>query len=111
MLVRTAIAVGVAHGEWWRIVTAAFLHYGPLHLAMNMYSLYFAGSILEQVIGRWRFLLLYLGSGHRRLGGRARLEPADAPTVGASGAIFGDPRRAVRPRAARHIRPAARSPA
>ena len=47
-----------------------------VHLALNMYSLYFAGSILEQVIGRWRFLLLYLGSGHRGLGGRARAEPA-----------------------------------
>src|SRR4051794_27952219 len=36
--------MGVAHGEWWRMVTAAFLHYGPLHLAMNMYGLYLAGT-------------------------------------------------------------------
>src|SRR5205823_217980 len=48
---------GVANGEWWRLITSAFLHYGPLHLATNMLSLYFAGSILEQVIGRWRFLV------------------------------------------------------
>ena len=40
-----------------------------------MYSLYFAGSLLEQVIGRWRFALLYLASGHRRLGRRALAEP------------------------------------
>src|SRR4051794_34611759 len=52
--------VGVAHGEWWRLITAAFLHYGPIHLAMNMYGLYLAGTLLEHVIGRWRFLLLYL---------------------------------------------------
>ena len=56
-------AAGVSHGEWWRLMTAAFLHYGPVHLALNMFSLYFAGSILEQVIGRWRYLLLYLVSG------------------------------------------------
>jgi membrane associated rhomboid family serine protease len=53
----------IAQGDWWRLVTAAFLHYGPIHLAMNMYGLYLAGSLLEQVIGRWRFLLLYLASG------------------------------------------------
>ena len=53
------LPAGVSHGEWWRLMTAAFLHYGPLHIGMNMFSLYFAGSILEQVIGRWRFALLY----------------------------------------------------
>ncbi|HEY6962131.1 MAG TPA: rhomboid family intramembrane serine protease [Gaiellaceae bacterium] len=80
--------VGVAHGEWWRLVTAAFLHYGPLHLAMNMYSLYFAGTILEQMIDRWRFLVLYLVSGICGSAGALLLSP-DNVTVGASGAIFG----------------------
>jgi membrane associated rhomboid family serine protease len=79
---------GVAHGEWWRLLTAAFLHYGPLHLLLNMYSLYFAGSILEQVIGRWRFLLLYLGSGIAGSAGALLVTP-NSITVGASGAIFG----------------------
>lgn len=79
---------GVAHGEWWRLVTAAFLHYGPLHLLLNMYSLYFAGSILEHVIGRWRFLLLYLGSGIAGSAGALVVTP-NSITVGASGAIFG----------------------
>jgi membrane associated rhomboid family serine protease len=79
---------GVAHGEWWRIVTAAFLHYGPFHLLINMYSLYFAGSLLEQVIGRWRFLLLYFASGIAGSAGALLLSP-NAITVGASGAIFG----------------------
>jgi membrane associated rhomboid family serine protease len=65
-----------------------FLHYGPIHLAINMYSLYFAGSILEQVIGRWRFLLLYLGSGIAGSAGALVVSP-NSITVGASGAIFG----------------------
>src|SRR5947207_4569586 len=79
---------GVAHGEWWRLVTAAFLHYGPLHLAINMYSLFFAGTLLEHVIGRWRFLLLYVGSGIAGSAGAILLSP-NSVTVGASGAIFG----------------------
>jgi membrane associated rhomboid family serine protease len=80
--------VGVAHGEWWRLLTAAFLHYGPFHLAVNMYSLFFAGTLLEHVIGRWRFGLLYLGSGIAGSAGALLLSP-DNVTVGASGAIFG----------------------
>jgi len=80
--------VGVAQGEWWRLVTAAFLHYGPFHLAVNMYSLFFAGTLLEQVIGRWRFALLYLGSGIAGSAGAIWLSP-NSVTVGASGAIFG----------------------
>jgi membrane associated rhomboid family serine protease len=79
---------GVGQGEWWRLGTSAFLHYGPLHLAMNMVSLYFAGSILEQVVGRWRYLLLYLVAGIAG-GAGALLWSPNAATAGASGAIFG----------------------
>ena len=84
----TFTLVGVAHGEWWRLVSAAFLHYGPFHLAVNMYSLYFAGTLLEHVIGRWRFVLLYAGSGIAGSAGALLLSP-NSVTVGASGAIFG----------------------
>jgi membrane associated rhomboid family serine protease len=80
--------VGLAHGEWWRTITPMFLHYGPIHLAMNMYSLYFAGTILESIIGRWRFLLLYFVSGLAGAAGALIWKP-EAITVGASGAIFG----------------------
>ena len=80
--------VGVANGEWWRMFTAMFLHVNFFHIAMNMYSLYFAGSILEQVIGRWRFLLLYLAAGLAGSAGALIYTP-ERPTVGASGAIFG----------------------
>jgi membrane associated rhomboid family serine protease len=79
---------GVANGEWWRLFSAMFLHYGPFHLAINMYSLYFAGTLLEQVIGRWRFLALYLVSGLAGSAGALLISP-NAITVGASGAIFG----------------------
>lgn len=80
--------VGVAHGDWWRLVTAAFLHYGPFHLAINMYSLYWAGTLLEHLIGRWRFLLLYIGSGIAGSAGALWVQP-NSLTAGASGAIFG----------------------
>jgi membrane associated rhomboid family serine protease len=80
--------IGVAHGEWWRVISAAFLHYGPIHLAINMYSLFYAGSLLEHVIGRWRFALLYLGSGIAGSAGALVVSP-NSVTVGASGAIFG----------------------
>jgi membrane associated rhomboid family serine protease len=80
--------VGVAHGEWWRMVTSMFLHGSYLHIALNMYSLYYVGSILEIQIGRWQFLLLYLGAGMAGSAGALVWSPFN-PTVGASGAIFG----------------------
>ncbi len=82
------LAVGVAHGDWWRLITAAFLHYGPFHLLMNMVALYWFGSLLEQRIGSGRYLLLYLVSGLAGSAGALVLDPT-TPTVGASGAIFG----------------------
>jgi membrane associated rhomboid family serine protease len=82
------ILVGVAHGEWSRLLTAAFLHYGPFHLLLNMLALYWFGSALEQRIGSGRFLLLYLVSGLAGSAGALLLDPTTA-TVGASGAIFG----------------------
>jgi membrane associated rhomboid family serine protease len=83
-----ALAVGVAHGDWWRLITAAFLHYGPFHLLLNMLALYWFGSLLERRIGSGRFLLLYLVSGLAGSAGALLLDPT-TPTVGASGAIFG----------------------
>jgi membrane associated rhomboid family serine protease len=80
--------VGIAHGEWWRLVTSAFLHFGIFHLAINMYSLFYAGTLLEHLIGRWRFALLYLASGIAGSAGAILWSPNEI-TVGASGAIFG----------------------
>lgn len=80
--------VGVAHGDWWRLLTAAFLHYGPIHLGMNMLALWWFGQPLEAALGRSRFLGLFIVSGLAGSAGALLLKPL-APTVGASGAIFG----------------------
>lgn len=81
--------VGVADGESYRLLTAAFLHGGLVHLALNMYALYLFGPPLEGALGRVRFITLYLVSA---LGGSAVSyafsNPAQ-PSLGASGAIFG----------------------
>jgi len=80
--------IGVAHGDWWRLITAAFLHYGPIHLGLNMLALYWFGTPVERYLGRSRYVLLYLVSGLAGSAGALLLSPT-SPTVGASGAIFG----------------------
>lgn len=79
----------VQMGEWWRPLTAAFLHIGPLHLGMNMLALLLFGSELERQLGRWRFLGVYLVSA---LGGAAAIQLFGFPggyVAGASTAIYG----------------------
>jgi membrane associated rhomboid family serine protease len=78
----------VADGDWWRLITAAFLHYGPIHLGFNMLFLYWIGTPVEEYLGRSRFLLVYLVSGLAGSAGALVLSPGSV-TVGASGAIFG----------------------
>ena len=75
------------NGEGWRLVSAMFLHYGPVHIGMNMVCLYQI-SIVERILGRAEFLALYVAAG--LLGGLASL--ATHPlgvSAGASGAVFG----------------------
>ncbi len=77
------------HDEFSRLVTSAFLHVSLLHIASNMLALVFVGPAVESVLGRWRFVSLYLLSA---LGGGAAIYAFGPPlqvTVGASGAIFG----------------------
>jgi membrane associated rhomboid family serine protease len=88
VIVETGETFGVAEGEWWRLLTAAFLHYGPLHLGMNMLVLWFIGPALEEYLGHWRYALLYLVSGLAGSAGALIWSP-DSLTVGASGAIWG----------------------
>jgi membrane associated rhomboid family serine protease len=74
--------------EFWRLLTAGFLHDGLLHIAINMVSLWFVGSALEPAIGRVNFLAVYFVSLFAGSFGALLFQP-QIPTVGASGAIFG----------------------
>jgi membrane associated rhomboid family serine protease len=84
---------GVAAGEWYRLITSAFLPgtgtLGLLDIAFNMWALYVVGPGLEQMLGRARFISVYLLSA---IGGSVLfyyLAPQNQPALGASGAIFG----------------------
>ncbi len=78
----------VADGEWWRLLTSAFLHFGVLHLAFNMYALYLFGPFLEQLYGPVEYAVIYLLCA---LGGSVLtiLAAPDSAAAGASGAVFG----------------------
>ena len=78
-----------ATGEYWRIFTAMFLHFSPMHIVMNMLSLFIIGRGIEMLYGKWRYLVIYLGSGI--IGGITTYFLASPAVVsaGASGAIFG----------------------
>ncbi len=78
----------VKNGDWWRLITAAFLHVGIFHILVNMYALWWLGQAVEGAIGSVRYLLLYIASGLAGSAGALLLSP-DKLTVGASGAIFG----------------------
>ncbi|MFN0028866.1 MAG: rhomboid family intramembrane serine protease [Acidimicrobiales bacterium] len=80
--------IGVAQGEWWRLVTGGFLHGGAMHLAFNMFALWSLGQIMEQVLGSVRFAAAYMASLLAGSFGVMVLSPNDI-TVGASGAVFG----------------------
>jgi len=82
--------VGIAvYGEWWRLITSAFLHGGLLHIGFNMYVLYLLGPILERALGSARFLLLYLVAAVGGSVASYAISPPNTVSVGASGAIFG----------------------
>jgi rhomboid protease GluP len=79
----------VQRGQWWRLLTAVFLHSGPMHLAMNMAALLCTGPTVERVYGSRRFLLLYLGAGLAGSAASLHFSAQQATAVGASGAVFG----------------------
>jgi membrane associated rhomboid family serine protease len=79
---------GVAQGDWWRLLTAAFLHGSILHIGFNMFVLYVVGGAVENFMGAGRYLALYLVSGLAGSAGALVVNPT-ALTVGASGAIYG----------------------
>jgi membrane associated rhomboid family serine protease len=79
---------GVSDGAWWQLVTSMFTHVDVFHIALNMMALFILGPALERIIGRVRFLMVYLVGG---LGGSVLvlfLSGATSSTLGASGAIY-----------------------
>ncbi len=75
-------------GQWWRLFSSMFLHYGLLHLGLNMWCLWNLGLLAESLLGHWTFLAVYLATGI----GADLLSLAWDPmraSAGASGAIFG----------------------
>ncbi len=82
----------MANYEWYRLLTAAFLHFGPEHLAANMLALWVFGERVEKAVGKGRFVLIYLLSGF--MGNAVSLlisylSGSDVVSAGASGAVFG----------------------
>lgn len=102
ILYGTSVVDGVVNGDYYRLITSMFLHYGLFHLLLNMFALWIVGGVLEPLLGRARFLALYLISGlgggvavyltagvGLELLGNPLFGGLNTPTAGASGAVFG----------------------
>lgn len=79
----------VKHGQIWRLITCAFLHVGFIHLLVNMYSLRVIGPSVEALIGKWKFVFIYLISSVSASLMSLVFTEANIVSAGASGAIFG----------------------
>jgi rhomboid protease GluP len=77
------------HGQPWRLLTSLFVHGGAMHLALNMFSLWLLGLMLEQRVGAWRLLATYLASGLAASLATVWYHTGGINSTGASGAIFG----------------------
>ncbi len=83
------VAILVAQGEWWRLVSAMFIHIGIIHLLFNSYALMFIGPLLEEIMGKERFLAAYFITGVIGFVLSNWYYPPGLVTAGASGAVFG----------------------
>ena len=100
-------------GEWWRLVSSVFVHVGWLHLAVNGYALFVLGRLVENALGRRRFLVLFVLAGVAGSFSSYLSSPPGSASAGASGAIFGllgaalasgfKYRRNIPPRLLRHL--------
>jgi len=79
----------VQHGQWWRMITATFLHSGFMHITMNMLGLWSIGQTVERIYGHRAYLLIYLGSALAGSALSLHFSAQKAVSVGASGAVFG----------------------
>jgi membrane associated rhomboid family serine protease len=80
---------GVADGQYWRLLTSAFVHVQLLHILLNMIAIWIFGPTLETLLGRTRFIALYLVSALAGSVAVYLFTPPLVPTIGASGAVFG----------------------
>jgi membrane associated rhomboid family serine protease len=94
----------VADGEWYRIITSGFLHANAIHIGFNMFVLYQLGQLMEPVLGRLRYVLVYFVAMLTGSLGVLLIEP-NTFTVGASGAVFGMMGAAVAAMRSRGINP------
>jgi rhomboid protease GluP len=92
----TLIALGaldkpliIENGEWWRLFSAPLLHAGVFHIALNGLALFFAGAVLENIIGRAWFAAIFAVSGACGAAFSVAINPPTLISVGASGAIMG----------------------
>lgn len=76
-------------GEWYRLLTSGFMHFGLIHIGFNMYLLYMLGQMLEPAVGRVKFLLVYVAALLGGSAGSLLLDGRTAISAGASGAVFG----------------------
>lgn len=76
-------------GQWWRLGSAMFIHFGVWHLVVNMWALWDIGRLLERLLGRWRFVAHYLGAGVCGNVLSLVVQGNRAVSGGASGAVFG----------------------
>jgi membrane associated rhomboid family serine protease len=84
-----AWAPAIAAGQWWRLVTSIFLHWGLIHLAVNAYALFVLGSMIEREIGRVAILIAFLTTGIFASATSYAFSDGRAVGAGASGAVFG----------------------
>ncbi len=82
-------SLAVADGDYWRLLTAAFLHLSLIHIALNMYSLYLFGPFVEKALGTARFIAAYLTTAVAASVFVYWLSEVNVGTAGASGAVFG----------------------
>ena len=78
-------------GDWWRVISSTFIHFGIIHLLMNMYCLYMIGIYLEPMLGKVKYITAYLCTGVLAsiISLWWHIDIADYNSAGASGAIFG----------------------
>lgn len=80
---------GVAYGQWYRLLTGAFVHIKLWHILVNMYALFIIGPHMERALGHWRYAVLYLVAALAGSGLSIAVGGLYTASVGASGAIFG----------------------